>query len=267
MPSVSTQELEQRAERAVRRGELLVALDHYEALLERSPDDERVQGKIESVRSLLQPSELVHRRRAEPVAEEDPHTAPMTDAEEGELHASAGKFAEAAFAYRRAVGKHPGNELLRERLEELVKLAPPGSRALDDGLASAERLEKGADPAAAAGAGRSAKAADAVFRPIAGEVPAKPAVSKPPAAAPAAAPPPAATPAPAAVTPAPAAPTPAPAAAKAAPAAAKAAPAAAAPGPAPHAKAAPEPEPLPKDPVALLESLLGRVQQAGRRAR
>jgi hypothetical protein len=254
MPSVSTQELEQRAERAVRRGELLVALDHYEALLERSPDDERVQGKIESVRSLLQPSELVHRRRAEPVAEE-------------ELHASAGKFAEAAFAYRRAVGKHPGNELLRERLEELVKLAPPGSRALDDGLASAERLEKGADPAAAAGAGRSAKAADAVFRPIAGEVPAKPAVSKPPAAAPAAAPPPAATPAPAAVTPAPAAPTPAPAAAKAAPAAAKAAPAAAAPGPAPHAKAAPEPEPLPKDPVALLESLLGRVQQAGRRAR
>ena len=226
MSSLSTQELEQRAERAVRRGELLLALDHYEALMARSPDDERLQGKIESVRSLLQPSELVHRRRAEPALEEDTSQKPMTDAEEGELHASAGKFAEAAFAYRRAVGKHPQNELLRERLLELVKLAPPGSRALDDGLASAERLEKGTDPALAAGAGRSAKAADAVFRPIAGEAPAKPVASKPPPQA----------------------------AAKAAPVAAKAAPTA----------AKPAPEPLPADPVAMLQALLGRVK-AGRR--
>ena len=226
MPSVSTQELEQRAERAVRRGELLVALDLYEALLERSPDDERLRGKIESVRSLLQPSELVHRRRAEPVAAEDPQAAPMSDAEKGELHASAGKFAEAAFAYRRAVAKHPGNELLRERLEELVRLAPPGSRALDDGLASAERLEKGTDPAAAVGAGRSAKAADAVFRPIEAEPAARPVAPRPPQ----------------------------PAAVAARPATKPL------PLPSPH-------EPLPADPVALLQALLGRVQKAGRRPR
>ncbi len=230
MPSVSTQDLEQRAERAVRRGELLVALDLYEALLERSPDDERLRGKIESVRSLLQPSELVHRRRAEPVAEDDPQTAPMTDAEEGELHASAGKFAEAAFAYRRAVGRHPGNELLRERLEELVKLAPPGSRALDDGLAGAERLEKGADPAAAVGAGRSAKAAAAVFRPL--EEAPKPLLPGPPPL------PIAATRRPTAIVA-----TPEPDTTKAAQA------------------------PLPAEPVALLQALLGRLRQAGRRAR
>ena len=184
MPSLSPQELEQRAERAVKRGELLLALDHYEALAARSPDDERLRGKIESVRSLLQPSELVHRRRAEPVADEDPHAAPMSDAEEGELHASAGKFADAAFAYRRAVGKNPGNELLRERLEELIRLAPPPSRALDDGLASAEKLEKGAAATAGAGEGRAARAADSAFRPLADDLPAlKPVVSRPPAAA------------------------------------------------------------------------------------
>ena len=168
MPSLLPQELEQRAERAVRRGELLVALDHYEALLAQLPDDERLRSKIESVRSLLQPSELVHRRKAE-VAEESGATGvPLNDAEEGELHAAAGRFAEAVGSYRRAVGRQPKNELLRERLQELIKLAPPGSRAVDDGLAGAERLEQ-----TTPGQGtprlepvRSTRAADAVFRPL-----------------------------------------------------------------------------------------------------
>ena len=64
----SADELEQRAERAVRRGELLLALELFESLLADNPEDERVRQRMESVRALLQPSELVNRRRAEPDA-------------------------------------------------------------------------------------------------------------------------------------------------------------------------------------------------------
>ena len=46
-------DLEQRAERAVRRGELLMALEHFEAYLAQQPDDERVRIRMESVRALL----------------------------------------------------------------------------------------------------------------------------------------------------------------------------------------------------------------------
>jgi len=46
-------ELEQRAERAVRRGELLVAIEHFEAHLAQHPDDERVRSRMEAVRALL----------------------------------------------------------------------------------------------------------------------------------------------------------------------------------------------------------------------
>src|SRR3982751_5863682 len=114
-------ELEQRAERAVRRGELLAALEHFEAYLAQQPDDERVRARMESVRTLLQPSELVSRRRTEP---EEPQTGapPQSDAEAGELHAGTGRFAEAAEAYERAVAGDPQNGLLRERLEELRSL-------------------------------------------------------------------------------------------------------------------------------------------------
>lgn len=134
-------ELEQRAERAVRRGELLVALELFEAVLAQRPEDERVRQRMEAVRALLQPSELVHRRRPEPDAGATKAAEPGSDAEQGELLAASGRFLEAAEAYRRAVLGSPDNELFRERLEELSLLAPPGSRALDDGLSSAPRLE------------------------------------------------------------------------------------------------------------------------------
>src|ERR1700686_5095010 len=138
--STSPDQLEQRAERAVRRGELLVALELFDAALAQRPEDERVRLRMESVRALLQPSELVHRRRTEP-EETAPGAEPLSDAEEGELHASSGRFAEATEAYQRALSRNPENGLIRERLEELEQLAPPGSRAVDDGLAGAPRLE------------------------------------------------------------------------------------------------------------------------------
>jgi tetratricopeptide (TPR) repeat protein len=164
----SPAELEQRAERAVRRGELLSALQLFEELIALEPDDERVRQRMESVRALLQPAELSDRRRSEPEeAEPRPPAETLTDAEQGELHAGAGRFVEALRCYERAVAESPDNELLRERLEELRELAPPGDRA---DLGSAEQL-----PAQAAAHGppraasRSHKVAHANFAPLPAE--------------------------------------------------------------------------------------------------
>ena len=163
-------ELEQRAERAVRRGELLAAIEHFEAHLAQHPEDERVRARMEAVRSLLHPSEMVSRRRTEP-EDGDAANAPATDAEVGEIHASSGRFADAAQAYERAVAANPENELLRERYEELRALAVPAGKA---DLAALEKLE-GPSPAQANGAARpperSARAHAASFAPLS---PAKP---------------------------------------------------------------------------------------------
>jgi tetratricopeptide (TPR) repeat protein len=165
----SAAELEQRAERAVRRGELLAALQLFEELIVRQPHDDRVRQRMESVRALLQPAELSDRRRSEPEEAEPrpPAAGTLTDAEQGELHAGAGRFVEALRCYERALAQSPDNELLRERLDELRELAPPGDRA---DLGSAEQL-----PAHAAATGppraasRSHKVAHASFAPLPAE--------------------------------------------------------------------------------------------------
>jgi len=169
---MSDDELEQRAERAVRRGELLAALELFEAHLAQQPDDERVRTRMEAVRALLQPSELVSRRRVDPEEPGAP-AAPISDAERGEVFASSARFPEAAQAYERAVAANPENQLLRERLEELRVLASPAGRA---DLAAAEKLD---DPPGAPANGsppagtRSEKAHAASFAPIHG-VPSRP---------------------------------------------------------------------------------------------
>ena len=161
---MSPAELEQKAERAVRRGELLVAIEHFEAYLAQQPDDERIRVRMEAVRALLQPSEMVSRRRTEP---EEPETraAPVSSTEVGEMHASAGRFAEAAEAYQRALGKDPENALLRERLTELRTLVDQPRKADLDG---AEKLDT--SPTAPGGSpgpgGRSEKAHAASFAPL-----------------------------------------------------------------------------------------------------
>jgi len=173
---MTAEELEQRAERAVRRGELLAALEHFEAYLAQHPEDERIRARMESVRALLQPSELVSRRRADP-EEPDPSTPRPGDAEQGEALASSGRFAEAAKAYERAVAAHPENELLRERLAELRALATPAGRA---DLDTAEKLESPPGPhpiGATRAAPRSARAHAASFAPI--DKPARPLPSDP----------------------------------------------------------------------------------------
>ena len=163
-------DLEQRAERAVRRGELLVALEHFDAYLAQQPDDERVRQRMEAVRALLQPSELVSRRRAEP-EEPDPSAGSLSEAELGEMHASSGRFTEAAACYQRAWTANPKNELLQERYQELQALASPAGRA---DLAKAEKLD---GPPMTAGQGqpkvppRSATASAASFSPLSTALP------------------------------------------------------------------------------------------------
>ena len=158
-------ELEQKAERAVRRGELLAAIELFEAYLAQEPADERIRARMEAVRALLQPSELVSRRRQEP-EEPEPRVAPVSSAEVGEMHASAGRFAQAAEAYENALGADPGNNLLRERLTELRALVDQPKKADLDG---AEKLDTtttapaGGPPRAG---GRSAKAHAASFAPL-----------------------------------------------------------------------------------------------------
>jgi tetratricopeptide (TPR) repeat protein len=162
---MSPAELEQRAERAVRRGELLVALEHFDAYLAQHPDDERVRQRMESVRALLQPSELVSRRRAEP-EEPEPGAGTLSDAELGEMYASSGRFQDAAAAYQKAWMASPKNELLKERYEELRALAAPAGRA---DLGGAEKLDAAVmTPAKGVSAvpPRSAKASEASFAPL-----------------------------------------------------------------------------------------------------
>jgi hypothetical protein len=186
MAPLSHEELQHRAERAVRRGDLLVALDLFENLLAQQPENEPLRARIESVRALLQPSELVARRRAEPTAEDKANARPLTAAEEGELAAAAGRFTEAVELYERAVGENPKNELLRERLVELMQYAPPPSRAVDDGLAAAERLERGSLPGthSSPGRARSARALDAGFRGLDSRPPPRQTTPVPAAASP-----------------------------------------------------------------------------------
>jgi tetratricopeptide (TPR) repeat protein len=165
---MSAAELEQKAERAVRRGELLAAIELFEGYLAQFPEDERVRSRMEAVRALLHPGELVNRRRTEP-EEPAPEAPPVTDAEAGEVHASSGRFKDAAQAYERAVAGDPENELLQERLRELRGLANPAGKA---DLDSAERLEAAPasqmNPLLRAGA-RSARAHAASFAPLQSE--------------------------------------------------------------------------------------------------
>lgn len=146
--SSAPKDLESRAERAVRRGDLLHALELYEALIADRPEDERIRQRMDSVRSLLQPSELIGRRKVEPedLAATESDFDSLSDAEQGEMLASSGRFAEAAQCYERALARAPGNDLLRERFEELRDLAGPRSLARHDGLETAEKLEPVSNP-------------------------------------------------------------------------------------------------------------------------
>jgi tetratricopeptide (TPR) repeat protein len=162
--SGAASELELKAERAVRRGELLTALELFDELLAMQPGDERLQKRMDSVRALLQPTETDDRGPQSDDVEGTQETASLTDAEQGELHASAGRFAQAVGCYEVAAAAAPENELLRERLQELRELVAPGAPA---DLAAAEHIPAPAPRhAAARPESRSHRVAHSNFAPI-----------------------------------------------------------------------------------------------------
>lgn len=127
MQAIDQRETVSRAERAVRRGDFATALETFERLVNDNPEEASLRQRRDAIRELAQSGELGAGGGA--VDEGPAATGQLTPAEEGERHASAGRFDQAAESYRLAVEQNPGSELLRERYQELVQLAPPSESA------------------------------------------------------------------------------------------------------------------------------------------
>jgi tetratricopeptide (TPR) repeat protein len=116
-------EMQARAERALRRGELAEAVGLYETLVQQFPQDDALAQKLSLLRESLQPMEL-HSPKARPPASDAPLShGPSSPVQEGERLFALGDYAGAAAAYRRALQERPDNELIKERLLELYRLA------------------------------------------------------------------------------------------------------------------------------------------------
>lgn len=114
-------EIQARAERALRRGELADSVALYETLAQAFPTDEALAQKLALLRESLQPQELA---RSKPPPKQAPQQlGPSSPVQEGERLFALGDYAGAAAAYRRALQERPGNELIQERLVELYRLA------------------------------------------------------------------------------------------------------------------------------------------------
>lgn len=121
-------ELEARADRCVRRGELGEALQLLGTIARAFPNDGVLRARIDDLSGSLQPAELTSPK----ASLADPHPssarAPSTPQAEGERLFALGDYAGAAAAYRRALRDKPDNALIRERLEELYHLARAAPR-------------------------------------------------------------------------------------------------------------------------------------------
>src|SRR5438093_10309963 len=116
-------EVESRADRALRRGELSEALALYQSVAGAFPGDAEVEGKIAHVKENLQDGELFS---AKANFKEGKPTA-QTPEQEGERLFAAGDYPGAIAAYRKALGEKPDSELIRERLAEIFRLARPAA--------------------------------------------------------------------------------------------------------------------------------------------
>lgn len=121
-------ELEARAEKAIRRGEMSEALGILEQLSRAFPEDTWLANRVSQLKENVDPRELA---RA-PAPRTDPHghqiARPASPEQEGERLFALGDYAGAAAAYRRALKDKPDSELIRERLFELYKLAQTAPR-------------------------------------------------------------------------------------------------------------------------------------------
>ncbi len=120
-------EMVAHAERALRRGELIEAVSLYESLCQSFPEDSTLALRLTHVREMLQPEELQMLRTSRANTQvEEPEPVPQgpsTPVAEGERLFALGDYVGAAAAYRRALQAQPHNELIRERLVEVYRLA------------------------------------------------------------------------------------------------------------------------------------------------
>jgi tetratricopeptide (TPR) repeat protein len=123
MTPAARADMEARADRALRRGELAEALHLYESLVRAFPDDPALSLKLANLRDSLQPAELQALQASRPAEAPTLSQGPSSPAQEGERLFALGDYAGAAAAYRRAVQERPDSELLKERLIELYRLA------------------------------------------------------------------------------------------------------------------------------------------------
>jgi predicted Zn-dependent protease len=127
MDRLERQQLEAQADRSFRRGELSSALQILRALAQAFPTDQTLRARVTEIESALQPAELLSTK-----SNFQTERAAPSDTERAEQQASLGDYAGAVATYRHILAKQPGNELVRERLLELYRLAtqkePPRSR-------------------------------------------------------------------------------------------------------------------------------------------
>lgn len=122
------QDTESRADRCVRRGELSEALALYRSLVAAFPEDDALQRKLDDLSGSLQPAELLNPKANLGREPSSLAASPPGPEQEGERLFALGDYAGAAAAYRRALRDKPDSTLIRERLEELFRLAQTAPR-------------------------------------------------------------------------------------------------------------------------------------------
>lgn len=113
-------ELEQKADRSLRRGELGEALASYRKLVAAFPNDAALRERLAQLEQNLQPAELLNPKAAFRAEPSGVHATPMHQAES---LAAKGDFAGAIALYRKLLESRPDWELVKERLAELFQLA------------------------------------------------------------------------------------------------------------------------------------------------
>lgn len=137
MTPAERQDLESRADRHLRRGELGDAWALARRLADAFPDDAAALQRLTRVEELVPPAE---RRRTSPppTVSDGAFTSPVHRAE---ALAASGQFKDAIVIYRQLLDATPDAQLLRERLAELAQLAQVSAPGPRPGPSRAQVLE------------------------------------------------------------------------------------------------------------------------------